>query len=74
MCLCVFVMCVCLCMCICVSVYVVCVFVCVCVFCHIRTVVCYASVQCICTFRGPDGDTKYVQRFNLWEQNASYVA
>ena len=48
----------------------VCACVCMCVLSHVYSGVCYASVQCMCTFRGPDGDTMCVQRINLWEHNA----
>ena len=31
---------------------------------HVYSGVCYASVQYMCTFRGPDGDKMYIQRSN----------
>ena len=54
---------VCVCMCLCV-----CACVCACVLPHV-CVLCNASMQCMCTFRGPDGDTMYVQRFYPWTIN-----
>ena len=79
---------VCLCMCIYVSVYVCCVCLCLCGAClcvcvlpHVCSGVCYAGVQCMCTFRRPYGNTMYIQWSNpmgiqcmhkgpiLWGQN-----
>ena len=62
-------MCVCVCVCMsCVHVVFVCVCVyacvCECVLPHAYSGVCYVSVQCTCTFRGPDGDTMSVQGSN----------
>ena len=37
-----------------------CVCMCVCVATCIQRCVCYASVQCMCTFRGSDGNAMYV--------------
>ena len=56
--------CVCPCLCpyVCVCLYVVCcacVSVFACVLPHLYSGVCCASVQFMCTFRGPDGDTMY---------------
>ena len=65
---------VCVCPCILsVTVYHVCACVCVCVLPHVYNVVCYASVQSMCTFRGADGDTMYIQWSNgpiQWGYNA----
>ena len=44
--------CVCVFVCACVSVF-------ACVLPHLFSGVCFASVQCMCTFRGPNGDTMY---------------
>ena len=70
-------MCLCVCLCIsvcacrvcvcvraCLCVYVVCVPVFVSVCAHAYSGVCYASVQYMCTCRGPDGDTLYIQWSN----------
>ena len=58
-CVCVYFMCACVyvrihvcCVCVCVNIF-------ACVLPHLYSGVCYASVQCICTLRGPDGDTMY---------------
>ena len=69
----------CLCVCLCISVCAcrvcVCVHACLCVYvecvpvfvsvcAHAYSGVCYASVQCMCTCRGPYGDTLYIQWSN----------
>ena len=57
-------MCLCVCLCACVSVRVYHVCACVSVCAHAYSGVCYASVQYMCTCRGPDGDTLYIQWSN----------
>ena len=49
---------VCVCLCVYVSMYVGERF-CVCIATFIQWCVCYTSVQCLCTFTVPDGDTMY---------------